>query len=143
MKTLELTTNKRLLIVEYATEKEAITNALLYSDANCNLIKLEERSVKFICKGPGLTEDIAMGLVGLHEDGYYKDYKNDNNFFTLPSRSFISAIESKGWYWGENPLKQDGTDGEAYVLDDIMHKEWQEAESRTFNPEKCIIVEIV
>lgn len=142
MKQLELELNKRLLIVEYGSKKEAIANSIVYSDPNCHLIKIDEIKVKFICKGPDLTDDIAKVFVELHESTYYKDYLNNNSFFTLPSKSFISAIESKGYHWGENPVKfnDDEADFEKRHKNRI---DWERAEFRTFNHEKCIIFEIL
>lgn len=139
MKQLEITTNKRLLIVE----------------TEADYFGYKDYRLKFICKGPELTEDTAKGLVDLHETGYYKDYLNDNNFFTLPSKSFISAIESKGYHWGDNPVKypdknnpkyyDEPFDGNGFYQEiyssDIV--DWKKTESRTFNPEKCIICEIL
>ncbi|WP_185269485.1 hypothetical protein [Chryseobacterium bernardetii] len=143
MKTLEIELNKRLLIVEIEAGKSSEEVMSEYKGEKGN-------QWAFLCKGPDLTEDIVKGLVELHESTYYKDYLNNNSFFTLPSKSFISAIESSGSHWGENPVKRPvynvinyGTLPGAYrkYVSDI--NEWQEAESHTFNPEKCIIFGIV
>ncbi|BAP30117.1 uncharacterized protein CHSO_1080 [Chryseobacterium sp. StRB126] len=143
MKSVELNLNKRLLIVEYESEEELkIEWALMTMFKNPNITN-HGYKVKPICKGSVLTEDIAKGLVELHENGYYKDYKNDSHFFTLPSKSFISAIEFKNYHWGENPVKLIER-GEASEHERVKNQnDWQEAESRTFNPSKCIICEIV
>lgn len=156
MKSVELDLNKRLLIVDSGNfddtqldEKHKIT---LFHNGNV---------LKFICKGPDLTEDISKELVDLHETGYYKDYLNDNNFFTLPSKSFISAIQSKNYHWGENPVEKPTQEKYGWYSScsheeesDWMYEGGEEkyyealekyelAESRTFNPEKCLIFEIL
>ncbi len=104
---------------------------------------------KLICKGPELTEDIAKGLVhsmnfGTDENpdiGYHHSIK-DNYWGSTALESFISVIESKGYHWGDNPVKfnDDEVDFEKRHKNRI---EWEQAESRTFNPEKSIIFEIV
>ncbi|MGH1520556.1 hypothetical protein [Chryseobacterium sp. JK1] len=133
MKTLELTTNKRLLIVEMTGELETT-----------DLYGWNLQPVKKICKGSELTEEIASKFVLDHEfydknmgRSYhgYKDYKENDYVLQSAFESFISAIESKGWYWDKNDL-----------TDSILPPEideWKDAQSKTLNPSKCIIFEIL
>lgn len=146
MKTLELNLNKRLLIVEAESNFTA--------DGN----------LKFICKGSELTEEIAKGLVEskvehtrMFSQIVYKRYKQniselDTYVFTKPLESFISAIEAQGYYWGENPIEEPHNSGLAHLYpsgDFLMDKSleiaklWQEYESKTFNPKKSLIFEIL
>lgn len=143
---LELNLNIRLLVVQFPTEKLFIENHAFFSVIK--IASFEEHVVKFLCKGSDFTEDIAKGLVELHENGYYKDYLNNNNFFTLPSKSFISAIESKGYHWRENPIQStEPTSDLSFYDSEEDYKtaliKWQEVESMTLNHEKCIIFEIL
>ena len=71
----------------------------------------------------------------------YRSYVNYNLGFDNALESFISAVESKDFYWLENPI---GEEPRSYseVIDGILPdelmddlKEWQEAEEKTFkNP---------
>lgn len=165
MKQLEIKTNKRLLIVElheeseYEIKKEGIV-IKLFGKYQTDIIKGDFR---FICKGPDLTEDIAKGFIEFKWMPTWgaKDYVNENNHFTSALESFISAIESKGYHWGENPVKEPRMsdygwyasghpeedsgwmyeDGEDKYYESL--KLFEESESRTFNPSKCIIFEIL
>ena len=102
MKQLELTTNKRLIIVEYDTEAEcAIEWALVHAFKNAKVHKHGYTLIP-ICKGSDLNEDIAKGLVhsmnfGTDENpdiGYHDSIK-DNYWGESALQSFISAIESE------------------------------------------------
>ncbi|MGV2452461.1 UNVERIFIED_CONTAM: hypothetical protein POZ17_19820 [Ralstonia mannitolilytica] len=142
MKQLEIKTNKRLLIVESENfddrqldEKHKIT---LFHNGNI---------LKFICKGSDLTEDIAKGF--LHQSihtglfaHYVKDIPVNTYCYKTALESFISAIQSKNYHWGENPVKFN----ENEINWEKRHKnriDWERAELITFNPSKCIIFEIV
>lgn len=66
---------------------------------------------------------IGLGLIWI-------DYINDQNCFKTAKESFYSLLQASGLYW-INPLgKDDFTDGEGLVLDEIAHKQWQEYESK-------------
>lgn len=144
MKQLTLELKERILIVEI--EKEELVASMLVNDFFPNL-KLE-----IVCEGSELTEEIAEGLAHsmnfgtekYPDIGYLHSIK-DNYWAKTALESFISGIEKHGYYWGENPIEEP-----------IMHqllgadenpnseeKEWKEAESKTFNPEKTIIFEIL
>lgn len=148
MKQLQLDLNKRLLIVEYETEAEcAVEWALMHAFKNPNIVK-HGHKVNPICGGSELTEDIAKGLVEIIWNGYknYNEKEPVGNYQRLVVKnvleSFISAIEAAGYHWGENPVKFK----ENEMNWEKRHKnriEWERAESRTFNPEKCIIFEIL
>ncbi|MEE6129162.1 hypothetical protein V2E39_17315 [Chryseobacterium arthrosphaerae] len=157
MKTLQLDLNKRLLIVEI--DMAEFVASMLIGNFFPNY------QLEFICKGPDLTDDIAKGFThsmnfGTDENpdiGYLHSIKS-NYWCESALESFISAIESNNYHWGENPVKEVKEDdyyfeedhgefgkeklwdGGAYQQD---LKEWLESESRTFNPEKTIIFEIL
>ena len=150
MKTLELKLKKDVLIVEIPrlADYEFINKECKYLKIGNEKIKLNASTLdKFevICKGSELTEEIASELVEKFELDFnkefcvFKDYINDCNRFSKSIPSFISAVESKGFYWLENPI---GNKPMSYNLplykignrcDNL--KKWQEAEEKTFkNP---------
>ena len=161
MKQLELELQKRLLIVN---PPEGQLTAICNEDEVYYAIKNDETYIKIvdgkkwklICKGPEFTEEIVKNLVFKageamyynHCDEYYHNSELTN--FTV-LESFISAIEAKGYYWGENPVKDPCSQIEIYgnnspetttnYQNDL--KKFQDAESRTFNLDKIIIFEIL
>ena len=97
MKTLELKLKKDVFIVQ--PEETGNMNSW---------ISLYSEQWDFICLGSELTEEIASELVETHKNcKRYIDYtiKERNRFFELSIPSFISAVESKGFYWLRNPIK--------------------------------------
>lgn len=177
MKQIELELNKKLLIVELPN-KNCEYGGLL---KNRNLYFFTEKmsseedypvcyplpyDCEFICKGLELTEDIAKGF--LHQSNHTKLFAHyvkgiPVNTYCYKSYldSFISAIESKGYHWGENEVKepimkdygyhsscsaeeQSGwmyEDGEEKYYEDL--EKYEKSKSCTFNPEKTIIFEIL
>lgn len=98
---------------------------------------------EFICLGSELTEEIASELVYEISYNQYKNYKG-LLCFNSAKDSFISTVESKGFYWLENPISRPRNyelwakygDYTQYgiVLTEKCLK-WQEAEEKTFrNP---------
>lgn len=136
MKQLELQLQKRLLIVEDVATGSLDSYYQDYRDKNPG------KYLKFICKGSELTVEIARSIVG-----YKYASKNQSKMSSLNYlKSFISAIEANGYYWGENPLGEDPKKNKLLgtrIMNMIEYGKWQEAESHTFNPEKCIIFEIL
>lgn len=148
MKQLQLDLNKRLLIVEGENANEF-----------CIMKNIPAGTYEIICKGSEITEGIFSIILDFDSIGNnYVDYKKGGRRFSLGINSFISAIESKGWFWRENPVKEvkedhyyfeedHGEFGKEKLWDGGAYQEdlkvWQEAESRTFNPSKCLIFEIV
>jgi len=130
MKQLQLDLNKRLLIVEF-DDMEHLEKVISCDKQGIRFCSDDDEPTELICKGSGLTEVIAYKLVEemsrFNTNTAYKNYKGGKSFF-MALESFISAIESKGMFWkdwnGENET-------------------FEESESRTFNPEKCIIFEIL
>lgn len=130
MKSVELELKKRFLVVESENANEFFI-----------MNHIPAGTYHLICKGSELTGEKADDLVHGFDLGYFVDYNHHNPraYKLTAMESFISAIESKGYYWGENPL---GHSSEYYsYIDD--EKKWQEAESRTFNKYKTIIFEIL
>lgn len=169
MKQLEITTNKRLLIVEYETEAEsAIEWALMHAFKNPNIVN-HGHKVKPICNGSDLTEDVAIEYVHhwfneMTDELFCRDYNSkiiDNLDADSALQSFISAIQSKNYHWGENPVKEprmsdygwyasghpEEDSGWMYEEGEDKYYEslklFEESESRAFNPSKCIIFEII
>ena len=149
MKTLELKLKKDVLIVEIPrlADYEFINKECKYLKVGNEEIKLNASTLdkfEFLCKGSELTEEIASELVemeysGLYKKSFYIDYDRPSLLLKFAKESFISAVESKGFHWLENPI---GNKPMSYNLplykignrcDNL--KQWQEAEEKTFkNP---------
>ena len=165
MKQLELTTNKRLIIVEYDTEAEcAIEWALVHAFKNAKVHK-HGYTLMPICKGSDLNEDIAKGFIhqSLHTGlfaHYVKGIPVNTYCYKTALEAFDAVIYAYGYHWGENPmgkkpeLSDARYDKEREFIennpDEMVFGDhyadwsmWHEAESRTFNPSKCIIFEIM
>ncbi len=136
MKTLELKLKKEMLIVD--AEGLEITQALIFNKfGNYNLSCYD-----FLGKGSELTEEILINFIDVKrisssEGEIFPDFKNKGWLFGKPNRyrSFISAVESIGFYWLENPIKiiERGEDTEHNRV--LNQNKWQEAEAKTFkNP---------
>ena len=157
MKTLELKLKKDVLIVEV---DKSFNHFKIYDD-EIGFIFIENSiprkelikgSYKFLCKGSELTEEIASELVELtimnltygDNKHKYRSYVNYNLGFNNAKESFISAVESKGFYWLENPIEKpinydlwakygDYTQYGKVLTEKCL--KWQEAEEKTFrNP---------
>ena len=118
MKTLELKLKKDVLIVEIPrlADYEFINRECKYLKIGNEEIKLNASTLdkfEFLCKGSELTEEIASELVeehymsGVRSYEIYNDYRyNDARWLDNALDSFISAVESKGFYWLENPIDE-------------------------------------
>ena len=140
MKTLELKLKKDVLIVD--AEGLEITQALIFNKfGNYNLSCYD-----FLSKGSELTEEIASELVeehymsGVRSYEIYNDYRyNDARWLDNALESLISAVESKCFYWLENPISLERVISYESVGDTFksngIKKIWKEAEEKTFkNP---------
>ncbi|MGU3377677.1 hypothetical protein [Chryseobacterium sp. M5A1_1a] len=130
MKHLELNLNKRLLIVEIGAVELAAS--MLIDDF------FPEYELNLICKGSDLTEDIAKGLVNSPDDFQFLDAES----------TFIGEIEKHSHYWGNNPLQSTEPISDLSFYDseedyNTALNNWQEAETRTLNPAKTLIFEII
>ena len=147
MKTLELKLKKDVLIVEIPrlADYEFINRECKYLKVGNEEIKLNASTLdkfEFLCKGSELTEEIASELVNetlMYEKHKvkcyrYRSYKEGFVGFDNAIESFISAIESIGFYWLKNPI---GNKPMSYNLplynignryDNL--KKWQEAEEK-------------
>ena len=120
MKTLELDLKKKVLIVQPEETGNMNYWVTLYS-----------KDWDFICLGSELTEEIASELV----ENKTK-HKFENKVLTFYNYKnlelFISAVESEGFHWLENPIEK------PKYYDKILTRNcliWQEAEAKTFrNP---------
>ena len=148
MKTLELKLKKDMLIVDIPrlADYEFINKECKYLKVGNEEIKLNASTLdkfEFLCKGSGLTEEIASELVELTimhltygcNKHKYRSYVNYNLGFDNALESFISSVESKEKFWLENPIEiiERGEDTEHNRV--LNQNEWQEAEEKTFkNP---------
>lgn len=145
MKQIELNLKKRLLIVEYADKREAELDLLTHK-------ALPESDKTVICLGTELTEEIVKELVhqSIHTGlfaHYVKDIHVNTYCYKSSLESFSSGIKKEGYNIGENPVslereKHYRNFGNTFVADGIL-RSWQEADRRTFNPEKTLIFEIL
>ena len=118
MKTLELKLKKDVLIVD---AENGFNHFKIYDDEIGFIFiengiprkELVKGSYKFLCKGSELTEEIASELAeehymnGIRSYEIYNDYRyNDARWLDDAKESFISAIESKGFYWLKNPIDE-------------------------------------
>ena len=148
MKTLELELKKYVLIVEIPrlADYEFINKESKYLKIGNEEIKLNISTLdklEFLCKGSELTEEIASELVdksihtGLY--AYYVDNIPVNAYcYNSAKESFISAVESEGFHWLENPIKHP-KDYEVFPDSLSLYAEQErlhlEAEEKTFrNP---------
>lgn len=145
MKTLELDLKKKVLIVE---SENGFNHFKIYDDEIGFIFikngiprkELIKGSYKFFCKASELTEEIASDLVdnwqNMANDGFiFENYKDNLPKKLTAKKSFISAVESKGFYWLENPIEiiERGEDTEHNRV--LNKNEWQEAKEKTFkNP---------
>ncbi len=132
-----------MLIVDLPIDAKNVymsRNSIIYnSDKSC-IAKPINDDYEFICKGSELTEEIASELVDetiMYEKHKvkcyrYRSYKEGFVGFDNAIESFISAVESKGFHWLDNPIEK------PKYYDKILTKNcliWQEAEEKTFrNP---------
>ena len=145
MKTLELKLKKDVLI---ADAENGFNHFKIYDD-EIGFIFIEngiprkeliKGSYKFFCKASELTEEIASDLVdywqNMANDGFiFENYKDNLHKKLTANDALISAVESKGFYWLENPIEiiERGEDTEHNRV--LNQNEWQEAEEKTFkNP---------
>ena len=155
MKTLELKLKKYVLIVEIPrlADYEFINRECKYLKVGKEEIKLNASTLdKFevLCKGSELTEEIASELVDetiMYEKHKvkcyrYRSYREGFVAFDNSIESFISAVESKGFYWLKHNVRnfslydpRSKTGCHDLEEEDIVTKQWQEAEEKTFkNP---------
>ena len=154
MKTLELKLKKDVLIVEIPrlADYEFINRECKYLKVGNEEIKLNASTLdkfEFLCKGSELTEEMASELVeehymsGVRSYEIYNDYRyNDARWLDNAQEAIISAVESKGFHWLENPydklinVNPDIPSSMVRMVNRINYKEqWQEAEEKTFkNP---------
>ncbi|WP_079242621.1 hypothetical protein [Chryseobacterium indologenes] len=152
MKQLQLELNKRLLIVEF-DDKEHLENVISCDKQGVRFCSDDDEPTKLICKGDELTEDIAKGFLhqSLHTGlfaHYVKDIPVNTYCYKTALEAFDAVIYAYGYHWGEKPepshydYQNDDceTDFTQYYLE---HEKWEKYQSRTFNPSKCIIFEII
>lgn len=132
MKTLKLKLKKDVLIIDG-------NNCIYIPDTGLvilgGVIYNIPEDYEFLCKGSDLTEEIASELVD--KSSFVVD-----RWYHLAKRGFKANIESKGFYWLENPydklinVNPDITSSMVRMVNRINYKEqWQEAEEKTFkNP---------
>ncbi|WP_312900221.1 hypothetical protein [Chryseobacterium taichungense] len=143
MKILQL--NKYLIIEPetpvYLTVSES---GLFYADPETDKSELIEGKFKFICMGNEFEKD-------------QKATKNDGCvlgqiFCKLGFDAFVGEIEKEGYFWKDHHIEKPHNVGLLHLYptgDALMDKSleiailWKEAESKTFNPSKTRIYEIL
>ena len=150
MKTLELDLKKKVLIVDLPIDSKNVYmsgNSIIYNTDKSCIAKPINDEYEFLCKGSELTEEIASELVELTimhltyggNKHKYRSYVNYNLGFDNALDSFKSAIESKGFFWMENPISLERVRiyesvGDTFKSNGIK-KIWKEVEEKTFkNP---------
>ena len=143
-----------MLIVEIPrlADYEFINRECKYLKVGNEEIKLNASTLdkfEFLCKGSELNEEIASELVeehymnGIRSYEIYNDYRyNDARWLDDAKESFISAVENKGFYWLKHNVMnfslydpRSKTGCHDLEEEDIITKQWQEAEAKTFkNP---------
>ena len=135
MKKLELQLKKELLIVDLEDDSAGFING----------------DYEFLCEGSELTEEIASELVEVDYSNFQSDdenyelkknYVKDTFEFMSFEESFISAVESKGFYWLKHNVRsfslydpRSKTGCHDLEEEDTITKQWQKAEEKTFrNP---------
>ena len=110
-----------------------------------------EGEFEYKCKGSELTEEIASELVEVDYSNFQSDdenyelkknYVKDTFEFMSFEESFISAVESKGFYWLKHNVRsfslydpRSKTGCHDLEEEDTITKQWKEAEEKTFrNP---------
>lgn len=153
MKSTILNLKKRVLVVEIPrlADYEFINRESKYlkvgnKEINLNISTLSK--IDLICGGSELTEDIAKNYALSYSVNYefvFKDHEGDDYGCETALDSFISAIESNGFYWKINPFepKNEKVTMDALYKFQADFDEWQEAESKTFHPEQVILFEIL
>ena len=131
MKTLELELKKKVLIVDLEDGSAGFING----------------DYEFLCDGSELTEEIASELVDetiMYEKHKvkcyrYRSYREGFVAFDNALESFISAVESKGFHWLKHNIKpfslydpRSKTGCHDLEEEEIVKKQWQEAEEKTF-----------
>ena len=150
MKILELELKKKVLIVDESDFDyyELSENGIYFKVEKGDRYYLGWK-FEFLCKGSELTEEIASELVKttwIHDKKILCKYKNynsegDGSYFSAV-KSFISAVESKGFNWLKHNIKpfslydpRSKTGCHDLEEEEIVKKQWQEAEEKTFrNP---------
>ena len=106
-----------------------------------------EGEFEYKCKGSELTEEIASELVdywqNMANDGFiFENYKDNIPKKLTANDALISAVESKGFHWLKHNIKpfslydpRSKTGCHDLEEEEIVKKQWQEAEEKTFkNP---------
>lgn len=152
MKQIELNLQKRLLIWGYPDNYEVKQDIdiLYFRNKDTGATIDIPSQYEFICKGSELTEEIAKGLI--EYDGIFELYQYYHDTVPILGDTalnlFKTAIKNYGYYWVENPLQSTRPTNDLTFYDSkeersICIEKWQEAESKTFNPEKTLIFEIL
>ena len=134
--------NRTCLFIKFRDKLDS-ENRNEYLEKGFKRVILEyiEGEFEYKCKGSELTEEIASELV----ENKTK-HKFENKVLTFYNcknlESFISDIESKGFYWLKHNIKpfslydpRSKTGCHDLEEEEIVKKQWQEAEEKTFkNP---------
>lgn len=155
-KTLQLNLQKRILIVELPrlADYEFINRESKYlkvgnEEINLNIPTLSKMEI--VCKGDELNEYFLSTSDIVQETKVYEKlgtrqyrfrcYTDGFLGFQFRIDSFISAIEANGMFWN-NPIVKPIRNA-FYKTEDFLQSEdeYLEAESKTFHPQQCLILE--
>ena len=114
MKPLELKLKKEVLIVDLPIDAKNVYvsgNSIIYNTDKSCIAKPINDDYEFFYKCSELTEEIASELVdfwqNMANDGFiYENYKTNLPKKKTAVESVITAVESKGFYWLENPIDE-------------------------------------
>ena len=161
MKTLHLKLKKNVLIVDVPelTDYEVFKHGIYFNLENGDRDFIEG-NFTFLCKGEELTEDrirqsniietkpygskpffctLDYTLKGINKQGFNPGFCAPNG--KQYTNSFLSAISAQNYHRLVNSRGE--TKPISFEEDDMMVQLWKEAESKTFNPEKTLIFEIL
>jgi hypothetical protein len=157
MKSTILNLKERVLVVEIPRLADyQITETFLSVTLENGEIKLLKHKIKdLLFGGLEITEDSLRVLIdpkriSSSEGEIFPDYKNPHKWlYGKPTRlkSFISAIEANEMFWN-NPLQSTKPTDDLTFYDskeerEITIRKWQEAEIKTFHPDRTILFKII
>ena len=132
MKTLELDLKKKVLIVD--TINFILTEEMIYNKIDSIILA----DYEFICKGSELTEEISSKFIQSFGRGNLKRFKGyfKKQFENTAKEAIISAVESKGFYWLENPAKYERNGYEIYADKNKLSRYISKEEIASFKAEE-------
>lgn len=144
MKTSKLDLKKKILIVELSKRMEYLLHKdeLHFLLDGIHLHEIIYGKYNLICEGSELTEEICETLISKKDVA-----KNQSKMCGLKFKEgFINMVKENGYYWCENPIQNPNnivSFPKSGIVYEKSFEKYKEGESRTFNPEKTLIFEIL